>query len=181
MQITEDVDNDIKSECQEEEARQRFNDYLKDLLENSRGLVKTKEQLKNEKGILKDEMALQKYFVKELRYFIEYQNLGIYILNNKTGEKGLLKNKRNKEMGQLAGVPDIQLLLPNCKLIFIEFKNPNKNITMSSFSKDQIQFLPEFKKGGWEVFVCNSPKGVDFIKTLITTKMILPNSVIYNM
>ena len=105
-------------------------------------------------------------FVKWFNGIEEFRDLILFAIPN-GGKRGIKTASKLKLEGVLSGTPDIQILLPNGKTVFIEMKKQKGG----KLSPEQIDFINKSQSLGHTVIVANgcneaSKKFIEFLKSL---------------
>ena len=105
-------------------------------------------------------------FVKWFNGIEQFRDLILFAIPN-GGKRGIKTASKLKLEGVLSGTPDIQILLPNGKSVFIEMKKEKGG----KLSPAQIDFIDKSQSLGHTVIVANgcneaSKKFIEFLKSL---------------
>ena len=111
------------------------------------------------------ESTLQTSCVKWFRY--QYPHLVIYAVPN-GGSRNVREAQRLKDEGVLAGVADLNVLLPNGKIIYIEMK-----IKGNKQTPNQKAFQQKAEALGYKYYVCYS---FDEFKAIIEKELTTTNN-----
>lgn len=104
-------------------------------------------------------------FVKWFNGVEKFRDLILFAIPN-GGKRGIKTASKLKLEGVLSGTPDIQILLPNGKSVFIEMKKEKGG----KLSPEQIDFISKSQSLGHTVIVANgcseaSKKFIEFLKS----------------
>lgn len=104
-------------------------------------------------------------FVKWFNGVEKFRDLILFAIPN-GGKRGIKTASKLKLEGVLSGTPDIQILLPNGKSVFIEMKKEKGG----KLSPAQIDFINKSQSLGHTVIVANgcneaSKKFIEFLKS----------------
>lgn len=104
-------------------------------------------------------------FVKWFNGVEKFRDLILFAIPN-GGKRGIKTASKLKLEGVLSGTPDIQILLPNGKSVFIEMKKQKGG----KLSPEQIDFISKSQSLGHTVIVANgcneaSKKIIEFLKS----------------
>lgn len=107
----------------------------------------------------------QVQFVKWFNGVEKFRDLILFAIPN-GGKRGIKTASKLKLEGVLSGTPDIQILLPNGKSVFIEMKKEKGG----KLSPAQIDFINKSQSLGHTVIVANgcneaSKKFIEFLKS----------------
>ena len=105
-------------------------------------------------------------FVKWFNGVEKFRDLILFAIPN-GGKRGIKTASKLKLEGVLSGTPDIQILLPNGKSVFIEMKKEKGG----KLSPNQLSFIDKSQSLGHTVLVANgcndaSKKLIDYLKSL---------------
>lgn len=97
--------------------------------------------------------------------YLEWRGLKFTAIPNSTYTKSRRQKQKNREQGLRPGLPDLLIIIPNGKLLFIEMKRTKKG-TVSKYQKEWIEELNKLTNIRAEV--C---KGYDAAKAVVDEEL----------
>lgn len=98
------------------------------------------------KTLLVSEDREQEVFISWFR--LTYKNFFVFSIPN-GGSRNIIEASKLKRTGATAGIPDLAILMPNSKMIFIEMKKSKGGV----LSKSQKDIIPKIENLGFTVLI----------------------------
>jgi len=102
--------------------------------------------MQNLKTYYPSESEEQRRFVIEVK--LNYKDFIVFSVPN-GGSRNKIEASRLKNEGLLAGVPDLCVLMPNSKMVFIEMKKQKGGV----ISNNQKKLINQINKNGFDVII----------------------------